>query len=248
MTSLHKFFVPREQIKNKSVTLFGSDVTHIKTVLRLKPGDSILVISDSNKWLTVRLLEVRPKEIKGEIVISKMVNVESPLEVHLGQVLTKGNKFDGVIRKSVELGVRSITPLKSERCVVKTHRAEVEKKTERWKKIAQESSKQCGRSQIPLVATGIETLENFCHKNEGQDLKLAFWELEEKCTLKDIKLDKQPLSVAFLTGPEGGFSQAEIKKLGEHGFQAVSMGPRILRAETAPLVALAILQSRWGDL
>ena len=249
MSSRPKFFVAREQINNNKVTLTGSDVSHIRTVLRLKAGDSIQVISDSDKWLTVRLVEVKTKEVKGEVVTSVTINVESPLAVHLGQALTKGNKFDVILRKSVELGVRSITPLMTERCVVKTHRTEVGKKIERWKKIALESSKQCGRTQIPQVAEGgIATLETFCHKIDHQDLKLVFWELEEKKTLKDIELDAQPRSVAVLIGPEGGFSQAEIENVREYGFQTVSLGRRILRAETAPVVALALLQSLWGDL
>ena len=247
MSSRPKFFVAREQINNNKVTLTGSDVSHIRTVLRLEAGDSIQVISDSDKWLTVRLVEVKTKEVKGEVVASVTINVESPLAVHLGQALTKGNKFDVILRKSVELGVRSITPLMTERCVVKTHRTEG--KIERWKKIALESSKQCGRTQIPQMAEGgIATLETFCRKNDHQDLKLIFWELEEKKTLKDIKLDVQPRSVAVLIGPEGGFSQAEIENVREYGFQTVGLGPRILRAETAPVVALALLQSRWGDL
>ena len=248
MSSLHKFFVAREQIINNQVTLTGSDVSHIRTVLRLKAGDSIQVISDSDKWLTVRLVEVKTKEVKGEVIASETINVESPLAVHLGQALTKGNKFDVILRKSVELGVRSITPLMTERCVVKTHRTEVGKKIERWKKIALESCKQCGRSQVPQVAEDVETLETFCRKNDHQDLKLVFWELEEKRTLKDIELDAQPRSVAVLIGPEGGFTQDEIERAGQYGFQTVSLGPRILRAETAPVVALALLQSLWGDL
>jgi 16S rRNA (uracil1498-N3)-methyltransferase len=98
------------------------------------------------------------------------------------------------------------------------------------------------------VAEDVETLETFCRKNDHQDLKLVFWELEEKRTLKDIELDAQPRSVAVLIGPEGGFTQDEIERAGQYGFQTVSLGPRILRAETAPVVALALLQSLWGDL
>jgi len=249
MSSRPKFFVAREQIIDSKVTLTGSDVSHIRTVLRLKAGDSIQVVSDSDKWLTVRLVEVKPKEVQGEVIASETINVESHLAIHLGQALTKGNKFDVTLRKSVELGVRSITPLTTERCVVKIHRKEVGRKIERWKKIALESSKQCGRSKVTLVAEGgIETLETFCRANDDQDLKLVFWELEEKSSLKDIELDAQPRSVAVLIGPEGGFSQAEIEKVREYGFQTVSLGPRILRAETAPVVALALLQSLWGDL
>ena len=248
MISRHKFFVQKEQIIGNKVTLTGSDVSHIRTVLRLKTGDSIQVISDSDKWLTVRLLEVKAKEVHGEVIASKTVSLESPLAIHLGQALIKGNKFDVILRKSVELGVRSVTSLKTERCVVKIQQTEMSKKLERWKKIVLESSKQCGRTQIPQVAEEVETLETFCRKNNDQDLKLVFWELEENTTLKNIKLDAKPRSAAILIGPEGGFSQTEIESIREYGFQTVSLGPRILRAETAPLVALSLLQLLWGDL
>jgi 16S rRNA (uracil1498-N3)-methyltransferase len=248
MSSLHKFFVPREQIANEKVILTGSDVAHIRTVLRLKAGDSIQVITDSDRRLTVRLVEVKAKEIHGQVIASETVSAESPLAVHLGQALTKANKFDVILRKSVELGVRSVTPLTTDRCVVKVQRTEVGNKIERWTKIALESSKQCGRSQLPTVAENIETLETFCRNNDHRDLKLAFWELEEKISLKDLELEVEPHSVAALIGPEGGFSQTEIEMVRKYGFQTVSLGPRILRAETAPVVALALMQSLWGDL
>jgi 16S rRNA (uracil1498-N3)-methyltransferase len=238
----HKFFVPREQIVGNKVTLTGSDVSHIRTVLRLKAGESIQVISGSDELLTVRLVEVKAKEVHGDVIASEKFDVESPLAVHLGLALTKANKFDGVLRKSVELGVCSVTALTTERCVVKTR----EKKIERWKRIALESSKQCGRARVPQVAEDVETLEIFCRKNVDRDLKLVFWEMEEKHSLKDLKLE--PRSVAVLIGPEGGFSLPEIEKVREYGFQTMSLGPRILRAETAPVVALALLQSLWGDL
>ncbi|MBT5550551.1 MAG: 16S rRNA (uracil(1498)-N(3))-methyltransferase [Nitrospina sp.] len=248
MSSLHKFFVPQEQIIGNRLTLTGSDVSHIRTVLRLKAGDSIQVISDSDKWHTVRLVEVKAKEIHGEVIASETIDVESPLEVHLGQALTKANKFDVILRKSVELGVRSVAPLITERCVVKIQPTESEKKIGRWKKIALESSKQCGRSRVPTVAEDIATLEYFCRENDDKDLKLVFWEMEEKKFLKNLKLEVEPRSVAVLIGPEGGFSQTEIEMVRGYGFQTISLGPRILRAETAPVVALALLQSFWGDL
>jgi len=242
----HKFFVPGEQIVNNKVTITGSDVSHIRTVLRLKAGESIQIISDSDKLFTVRLVEVQAREIQGEIIASEKFDIESPLAVHLGQALTKGNKFDVILRKSVELGVCSITALTTERCVIKTH--QVENKIRRWKKIALESCKQCGRTRVPRVGEGVENLETFCRKNNDRDLKLIFWEMEEKVSLKNLKPDPIPRSVAVLIGPEGGFSPPEIEKTREYGFQTVSLGPRILRAETAPVVALALLQALWGDL
>ncbi len=242
----HKFFVPEEQIVSDRVTLTGSDVSHIRTVLRLKPGASIKVISGSDKLLTVRLIEVKTKAIHGEVIASDKFEVESPLKVHLGLALTKGNKFDSALRKSVELGVHTVTPLITDRCVVKINQAE--KKTERWKKIALESSKQCGRTKISLVADEIDTLEKFCRNNNDRDLKLVFWEMEEDNSIKNLKLVEAPHSIGVLIGPEGGFSASEIEKAQGFGFQTVGLGPRILKAETAPVVALALLQSLWGDL
>jgi 16S rRNA (uracil1498-N3)-methyltransferase len=242
----HKFFVPAEQIVGKMVTITGSDVSHIRTVLRLKAGLSIQVINGSDKLLTVRLVEVKTKKVQGVIIASEKYNVESPLSIHLGLALTKGSKFDSILRKSVELGVSSVTSLITDRCVVKIKQPE--NKTERWKKIVLESSKQCGRTQIPSVIESIECLEMFCRNNDNRDLKLVFWELESNNFLKNLKLDKAPLSVAALIGPEGGFSLDEIDKARRYGFKTVSLGPRILRAETAPLVALALMQSLWGDL
>ena len=242
----HRFFVPAEQITDKYVKLTGSDVSHIRTVLRLKAGASIQVINGLGQLLTVLLVKVKAKEIQGEIIASEKFNVESPLAVHLGLALTKGSKFDTTLRASVELGVSSVTSLTTDRCVIKKHLAKT--KTERWKKIVLESSKQCGRAKVPLVADEIESLEVFCRHNDDRDIKLVFWENESNNSLKNIKLDQVPCSVAVLIGPEGGFSLDEINIVREYGFQAVRMGPRIIRAETAPVVVLALLQSFWGDL
>ena len=103
MISRHKFFVNKEQIADNKVTLTGSDVSHIRTVLRLKVGDSIQVICDSDQWLIVRLVEVKAKEVHGEIIDSKTVNLESPLTVHLGQAMIKGNAFDVILRKALSV-------------------------------------------------------------------------------------------------------------------------------------------------
>ena len=242
----HKFFVPPEQIVSKHVKLTGSDVAHIRKVLRLKVGASIQVINGSDQLLTVRLVKLTPKEVRGEIIASEKFDVESPLDVHLGLALTKGNKFDVALRASVELGVNSVTSLTTDRCVVKKHHAK--NKIQSSKKIVMESSKQCGRTKVPLVADDIESLEIFCRHNNGRDIKLIFWEREANRSIESINFDQVPFSVAVLIGPEGGFSLDEINMVREFGFQAVRVGPRIIRAETAPIVVLALLQSLWGDL
>jgi 16S rRNA (uracil1498-N3)-methyltransferase len=242
---MHRFFAGVESFSRDSVVLTGTDARHICTVLRLQIGDKIQVLDGKGSLYLVQLEYIKAKLVKGEIISSEKVNTESPLTIHLGQSLIKGNKFDVVLRKSVELGIKTITPLLTERTVVKN---EGNKKIARWKKIVEESCKQCGRSSIPKVSGNIIKLDVFCQQGSKADLKLMFWELEIENGLKDINPEKTPSSVSVLIGPEGGFTIDEVETARSHGFQTVSLGPRILRAETAPLVVLSLLQSKWGDI
>ena len=132
----------------------------------------------------VRLEDVKNRSIKGEIVSSENVDTESPLKIHLGQSLIKGNKFDLVLRKSVELGVHTITPLLTDRTILK---GDNDKKIPRWKKIIEESSKQCGISSIPQISRTVTKLDAYCQQSKNSDLKLMFWEMEKDKGLKDIK-------------------------------------------------------------
>ena len=242
---MHRFFAGDENFSRDSIFLAGSDAIHICTVLRLQAGDKIQVLDGQGSLYIVQLVDVKAKLVKGEIISSEKANTESPLTIHLGQSLIKGNKFDVVLRKSVELGVKTITPLMTERTVVKS---DGNKKIARWKKIAEESCKQCGRSSIPKVSGSIIKLDVFCQQGSEADLKLMFWELESENGFKDINPEKTPSSVSVLIGPEGGFTIEEVETARSHGFQTVSLGPRILRAETASLVVLSLLQFKWGDI
>ena len=123
-----------------------------------------------------------------------------------------------------------------------------EKKTARWQRIAREAARQSGRSHLPVVSPTIQTVEEFCRESRTAEIKLVFWEEEEVCKLSDVSTTNPPRSVAFLSGPEGGFSLEEIATARRYGFQTITLGPRILRAETAPIVILSLLQNRWGDL
>ena len=242
---MHRFFANKENILSDSVILHGSDASHIRTVLRLQVGDKIQVLDGEGSLYLVQLVEVKNNSLKGEIISSEKVDTESPLKINLGQSLIKGNKFDTVLRKSVELGVHSITPLITERTVTKT---DGDKKIIRWKRIAEESSKQCGRSCIPKISENIMKLDSFCQQSSESDLKLIFWELEDRKGLGDINPSTPPCSASVLIGPEGGFTVQEVETARSYGFQTLGLGPRIFRAETAPIVALSLLQSRWGDI
>ena len=242
---MHRFFANKSNFLNNLVVLQGSDVNHIRTVLRLTVGDEIEVLDGEGSLYLVRLSELKNKLIKCEILSSEKNDTESPLKINLGQSLVKGNGFDVILRKSVELGAYSITPLITERTVTKTNS---DKKIIRWKKIAEESSKQCGRSSIPKISNSIIKLETFCQQASDSDLKLIFWEMENKKRLKDINPETAPSSASVLIGPEGGFTQEEVQTARSYGFHSLGLGPRIFRAETAPLVVLSLLQAKWGDI
>ena len=242
---MHRFFTEKEKISSNFVLLEGSNVSHIRKVLRLKVGDQIEVLDGEGSLYLVILTDINSKSIKGEILSSEKINTESRLMVHLGQSLIKGNGFDIILKKSVELGVHSISPLITERTVVKNAS---DKKFPRWKKIIEESSKQCGRSSIPKISNKITGLEMFCQKTRISDLKLIFWEMEKNKGLRDINPKAIPRSTSVLIGPEGGFSVKEVETARSYGFLSLGLGPRIFRAETAPLVVLSLLQSKWGDI
>lgn len=241
------FFCSLKDIHDDEVTLHGSEVAHIRTVLRLKPGDNIYVADGMGKRYRVELVRVERDAVVGRILAHEAFLIESPLSIRMGLAVTKGGKFDDVLRQSVELGVSVVVPIVAERCVVKLAKEESGKKLQRWRRIVCEAAKQCGRSVVPEVLPALSLLQ-FCQQSYGSDLKLAFWEEEERVRLQDIELRQSPRSVAFLVGPEGGLTSDEMKAARELQFITVSLGPRVLRAETAPITILSILQNRWGDL
>ena len=245
---MYRFFVPPEHINNDRVSLQGSEVKHISQALRLKSGDKIHVLDGVGFRYIVQLAEINRREIVGKILSKEKCQTESPLQVRMGQALIKGNKFDNVVRKSVELGVHSIAALRTERCIAKVTKTEEAAKTARWRRIAIEACKQCGRSEAPHVEETVLSLEKFCEESSDRDLKIIFWESEETTRLKDLTVTKDISTIAFLAGPEGGFLPGEVELAKKYGFRTVTLGPRILKADSASPAILAILQNLWGDL
>ena len=246
---MHRFFTSPENISEGVVTLCGSDVIHIRNVLRLKSGDRVQVLDGRGDCFVVALIRVGREKIQGRIESREDArNYESPLFIRLGQALVKGAGYDGIVRRAVELGVGHVVPVKSRRCIAKFSKSDMVRKTERWQRIAREASKQCGRERIPEVGPAVMSVEAFCAANQDADLKFVFWEEERATQVNNMPVGGKPRSAAILIGPEGGFAAGEIESAEKHGFQPVSLGPRLLRTDTAPLVALSILQYRWGDL
>ena len=245
---MHRFFVSPEKISEQKVTIQGPDVTHIRTVLRMKTGDRIQVLDGQGLQYEVCLTGIAKDRVEGEIVSQASIQTESPINILMGQALIKGSGFDNLVRKATELGVHSIVPLTTRRCVARLASASEGDRAGRWQRIAEEAAKQCGRSQVPEVNRKVLSVEEFCRQAADCDLKLVFWEDEDKTRLKGVDAPDSVGSIAFLAGPEGGWAEDEIEFLRKQGFQPVTLGPRTLKADSASLVILSLLQHCWGDM
>ena len=243
-----RFFLPRTKIQGDRGIIDGQERTHLAKVLRLRAGDAVTVFDDSG-WEHDAVIESLTTE-RGELRIlqSRETGRDPTMPIVLAVALTKGEKFDWVVEKATELGVQTILPFASRYTVPKLDREKINKRTERWQKIAVSAAKQCGRTRVPEVGRLCD-FEDLIHRPWPETLKLIFWEKETEQTLQQI-YDKQrhPKAVLLAIGPEGGFSAQEAESAKAQGFESVQIGPRILRAETAALTALALVQFLWGDL
>lgn len=246
---MHKFFVDESFIDGNIVNIQGDDVKHIYRVLRLKSGDQVNINNCKGEEFLAQIKDINKTNVLCEIIEKADINNESTLKIHLYQGLPKAAKMDFIIQKSTELGVTSITPVITERVVVKNELKEY-KKVDRWNKIALEACKQSKRTIIPKVNQPME-LEGFLSEADSYDLVVVPYESKEdfgiKAMIRNLK-GKKINSIAILIGPEGGFEEDEIEKLDNLGAQIVTLGPRILRTETAGLVCASLLLYELGDI
>jgi 16S rRNA (uracil1498-N3)-methyltransferase len=243
-----RFFLPKEMIEGRRGTVVGDELAHLRKVLRLEPGDRFIVFDDTG-WeheAVVRAFSAHQGDI--DILRSYRAEQESPLQITLALGLTKGEKMDFVVEKATELGVSNMVPFISAYTVPKLDDRKAQARNERWKKIAVSAAKQSGRTRLPKIYPLCEFRE-FVRQPRDDGLKLFFWEREGQQTLKQVH-HRQPdvRAVLLAIGPEGGFSLEEADMAQRHGFASVQLGPRILRAETAALTALSLVQFLWGDL
>lgn len=220
---------------------------HTVRVLRLKDGDLITLFNGIEEQgcyfeYQAKLCNVSKKRADIEILTKHKVDNESPLNIHLGQGISRGERMDFTLQKSVELGVNTITPIFTERCGVKLSGERLDKKREQWQKIVISACEQSGRCIIPTVAPAI-TLDEWLQQ-ESNALKLN---LHPKAQHSIMNLPIENQRVRLLIGPEGGLSNAEITRANEANFQDILLGPRVLRTETAALSAITALQCRYGD-
>jgi 16S rRNA (uracil1498-N3)-methyltransferase len=226
----------------------GDDVKHIYKVLRLTAGHKVWINDCAGEEYVGEILSVDKKEVRVRQIEKLEINNESSLKVTLFQGLPKSSKMDLIVQKAAELGVVEITPILTERVVVRNELGEFSK-TDRWNRIALEACKQSKRSLIPKVGAPIEFKE-LTDRLEHFDLIVVPYENESGYGLKRMTevLNAAVEQVAVIIGPEGGFEESEILQLKQLGAHIVTLGPRILRTETAGFVCTSILQYELGDL
>ena len=232
---MNRFFTEEEIIQNK-ITLTDDSVHHIKNVLKLHEGESLVLIKNQ-KELLCRIDKIEKNSII--VIVEKELETasENPFSMTLYQGIPKGDKMDFIVEKAVEAGATRIVPLKMSRSIAKIEGKDIPKKVERFQKIAKSAAQQCARLLIPSVGEPV-TLKQADWSQ--YDLKLLCYEDEKKTTLKEVLSQvESPQSIAVVIGPEGGISPEEVSYLLEQGFRAVSLGARILRCETAGLYTLA---------
>ncbi|MBO5231943.1 MAG: 16S rRNA (uracil(1498)-N(3))-methyltransferase [Clostridia bacterium] len=229
-----RFF--KEDFENNPF-LEGADANHIARSLRMRVGEALTVSDSRGTDFNCVISGINPDRIELQVKEIKPSESEPDISVTLCTCLLKGDKFESVIRHSVELGVTEIMPLLSTNCVSRPDAKSLKSKGERWQKIANEAAGQCGRGRLPAVLNTIE-LTDFAKTIADYDLVLFFYEVGGEPLGETMWENDTAKKIAIITGPEGGFTAKEAELLSNAGAKTISLGKRILRAETAPLAAL----------
>lgn len=238
-----RIFHPDPLVVGSEIALSEDAANHVGRVLRMNAGQTLELFDGSNLTFFAEIVHADKKSVRVNLKESRTDNRESSLHLHLGQVVSRGQKMEFTIQKAVELGVNIITPLFSERCGVKLDADRLAKKIQQWQKIVIAACEQCGRNSIPEVRDAM-TLEAWSAEEES-GLKLNL----HPRACQSINTLPQPVArVRLLIGPEGGLTADEISMTSRYGFTDILLGPRVLRTETTALTAITALQVRFGDL
>jgi 16S rRNA (uracil1498-N3)-methyltransferase len=243
--SLRRFFINPADITGETAQLTGPEAHHLRTVLRLTPGETITFFDGTGSRYQARIERILKDRVIATI-IDQSQDSRPKVRLYLGQALLKGQKMDLIVQKATELGVDGIWPFYSEHGIHKHHK---DNQMDRWQRIVLEACKQCDRARPPEIHAPREITELMATPPPC-DARVIFWEHEAQQRLDEVLVEKKKdcRSLFFLLGPEGGFSAAEVARARQADFATVSLGPRILRAETATLAATAILQFTLGNL
>lgn len=240
---MQRFYITDNMICDGKITVCGDDANHISKVLRLKEGEKLLFCDGKNTDYYGVIESITKSEVVAKILKTEENNTEPPISITLYQSIPKSDKMEYIIQKCVELGVKRIVPVEAKRCVAKI---KDDKKLARWQKIADEAAKQCGRGEKVTVENPV-SFKDAILKPEETALKIIPYENEKDGKLKDILKDNNAKEFAVYIGPEGGFDDSEIEAALKNNVCSVTLGPRILRTETAPLAVISAIMYELGD-
>lgn len=240
---MHRFFGSPDNINNNSVTISGEDVAHLSKVLRLREGENIIVCDSAGTDYECRIESISKTEAVASIISSTPNIAEPPINITIYQGLPKSDKMDYIVQKCVELGVNKIVPVITKRAVAIPR--DGDKKILRWQRIANEAAKQCGRGVLPQIGEIAEFKTIVKTVAMEDSLNIIPYENEKSFKLK--KALRPVKNINIFIGPEGGFDPEEIELAMLSGIQPVTLGPRILRTETAPLAVVSALMYDIGD-
>ncbi len=238
---ISRLYTADRLILGQKIDLQDDSAHYVRTVLRLKKNQTITLFNGLGGEFVCTLEEVSRKRVVVNIVEAIDRSVESPLKITLGLGISRGDRMDWAVQKAVELGVNEITPLLTERCVVKFKGDKKPQRLQHWKSIVQHATEQSNRTFLPELSE-INEIQSWVYQQNG--LKI-FLDPYAKQSLNDLKPDN--FHVTLMTGPEGGFSDQERELAIEAGFIPIRLGKRTLRTETASLAALSAVQMLWGD-
>ena len=245
---MRRFYSPQQLETGKSVAISGTDALHISTVLRLKVGDMISVFDGRGHAFECRIKSLSSHEVDVIVEKNHPSKTESDIYITFAQAMLKSKKMDTLIRQATELGISRWTPFFSERSVPTPDRKRMNARLERWNKISREALKQCGRDIFMEVIPPMP-MKEMLTRGQACDRKIIFWECESAPLEEPISLPPEQIkSLMVVVGPEGGFSAQEIDLATSLGYETQSLGPRILKAETAAVAAAVLMQFCFGDM
>lgn len=242
---MRRFFI-KDELAYK-IVISGDDAHHMSHVLRYRLGQEIVVADKNGRVALMKLTEFTTEAVTAELIEYMDANTEAPIELQLIQCLPKADKMEFIVQKAVELGVQVIRPAASANCVVKYDAAKQAARQKKWQKIADEAAKQCGRTMLTEVMP-IACLKALLTELPNDAVKIMCYENEADNSLKRLLNNSDSQCYVVLIGPEGGFTPDEAELCQQNGFNAVTLGKRILRTETASLAAVSTVMYEKGDL
>jgi 16S rRNA (uracil1498-N3)-methyltransferase len=241
---MRRLVVAPELLQKEGIRLDGDPFHHLFRVLRMKAGEEVVLLDGQGGCCRCRIAVVESRSA-DLVVLERWQEEEKVVPVRLLQGFPKGDKFEFILQKGTEVGVSVFSPVMVERSVPLLRGENADRRSSRWRRIVEEAARQCRRSRVPDIEPPADLSQAL--RSGDEDLRLICWE-EESRPLREVLPPSRPAGVAVLIGPEGGFSTAEVALARAAGFVPVSLGPRILRTETAGIVIASWLQFLFGDM